>query len=206
MIGHPDWMRQQIELYGQRVEMLTLAFTWKHKARPKLFTDEPAAGKIEGVMVAFCRPEYVEEGPVDPKLLELAEHGARAWSEWTKGLDPDVAIVRMTVGPEGINVSISKRTPEDEQYLVQRTARQTLRERGIHPVDLRAAGVGPPPPMKAIVGVLLDKATGCIVCAGCGATKKLARMPALNEVVVANPDEEAWVIEHSKCPPPKVNA
>lgn len=181
-MSQPSWVVEQVRLFGERVELLTLAFIWKHKARPKLFMDDNAVGRAEGVMVCFVRPDCVEPGPLRPELLDLAEHGARAWDAWTRGLDPDRAIVTMVVGSEGINVAVRERTAADELGLLQRAYRAGAPE-------LRRVGEH----------VVLDRELGGLVCGRCGAHRKIGRVPAPGEAVLATDEETAWIREHARC-------
>lgn len=114
---------QSTVTFGERLEMMILAYIVKHGHKPLLVSgSEVTPTTCWGG--AFLDAAQQDPQGLHPKLAALAEHGARAWRAWTK-LEPDevVLIFEDERGGES-KVSIAPRTQDDER----RVALAALRE------------------------------------------------------------------------------
>jgi hypothetical protein len=111
-------IRATIETFGERVEMLVLAYIDKHGKRPVIVYEDL---RTSGQMYACVDP--IADGSRDdvvPSLAELAKHGARAWKIWTKDADPDKTAILVRVTPDGSSVAIVPRSEEVERGIAMR--------------------------------------------------------------------------------------
>ena len=117
--------RQAAETFGERLEMMVLGFIDKHRRRPLIVLANSRL-TTEGWEAGFLDPNLaVEESAVHPELALLAQHGARAWRQWTPLEADEVVLTLRIVALNTCSITIVPRT-EELARAIARVAMETV--------------------------------------------------------------------------------